>query len=87
MKHITEWEIDGIENSTLDMYTDEKVIAIVKNKGQFFDNLALLEYEYKENGTLLVKSSDDYTWKLDADFDREVLILDFKDERLNKLFK
>lgn len=88
MKHITKWEIEEFRSPSLYLHTDETTISLVKphNNGTF-DVMALLEYEYKDNGTLIINSSDNYLWKLDADIDREVLTLDLKNPELNKLWK
>ncbi|MCH4983943.1 hypothetical protein AB4G91_01355 [Macrococcoides goetzii] len=88
MKHITKWEIEEFSSPNLNLYTDEKSISLVKpHRNGTFDILASLEYEYKDNGTLIINSSDSYLWKLEADIDREVLTLDLKNPELNKLWK
>lgn len=88
MKHITKWEIEEFSSPNLKLYTDEKSISLVRpNRNGTFDVMASLSYEYKEDGSLSIYSYDNYTWKLDADIDREVLTLDLKNPELNKLWK
>ncbi len=86
MRHITEWKIEEFRSPNLNLYSDKKSISLVRpNNNGTFDVMALLEYEYKDNGTLIINSSDGYLWKLEADIDREVLTLDLKNPELNKL--
>lgn len=88
MKHITEWKIEGFNSPNLKLYSDEKTISLVRpNSNGTFHVLALLEYEYKEGGSLIIRSMDNYTWKLDADIEKEVLLLDLKNPALNKMWK
>ncbi|WP_414055234.1 hypothetical protein [Macrococcus equi] len=88
MKHITEWEIKDFSSPSINLFKDERSISLVKpSNNNTFHVLALLEYQYDKNNSLIVNSSDDYAWKLDADIEKEVLVLDFKNPELNNLWK
>ncbi|WJP97109.1 hypothetical protein [Macrococcus bovicus] len=83
MKHIREWKVDGLEAGNVMLYSDEKTVSLCRVKRGVCHVLALLEYYYTDNESLVVKTSDDYMWILDADMKRQVLTIDFRDDRLN----